>query len=209
MDIVLEKLMNHYPDLKENVPEIAEACKSIIQCYDCGGKLLLCGNGGSASDCEHIVGELLKGFTLERRLPEKVRRELVKQGADETFADYLQGALPAISLVNQPAFSTAFLNDVNPQFAFAQQVYGLGRKGDILLGISTSGNSVNVINAAIVAKQKKMKVIGLTGRSGGRLQRFCDIAIKVPAEETYRVQEYHLPVYHALCEMIECHFWVV
>lgn len=207
MDKVLEKLIESFPDLKNSIPEIIKAYEDILSCYDHGGKLLLCGNGGSASDCEHIAGELLKGFTLKRKLPRAMRDEFIKQGADETFADNLQGALPAISLVNQTAFSTAFLNDVNPWFVFAQQVYGLGKEGDVLLGISTSGNSKNIINAAIVAKQKKMRVIVLTGKDGGKLAAVSDIAIRVPAGETYRVQEYHLPVYHALCEMIERHYW--
>lgn len=207
MDKVLKKLIESFPDLKNSVPEMIKAYEDILTCYDHGGKLLLCGNGGSASDCEHIAGELLKGFTLKRKLPWALRDEFIKQGADETFADNLQGALPAISLVNQIAFSTAFLNDVNPWFVFAQQVYGLGKEGDVLLGISTSGNSKNIINAAIVAKQKKMRVIVLTGKDGGKLAAVSDIAIRVPAEETYRVQEYHLPVYHALCEMIERHYW--
>lgn len=207
MDKVLEKLIESFPDLKNSIPEMIKAYEDILSCYDHGGKLLLCGNGGSASDCEHIAGELLKGFTLKRKLPRAMRDEFIKQGADETFADNLQGALPAISLVNQTAFSTAFLNDVNPWFVFAQQVYGLGKEGDVLLGISTSGNSKNIINAAIVAKQKKMRVIVLTGKDGGKLAAVSDIAIRVPAGETYRVQEYHLPVYHALCEMIERHYW--
>ncbi len=207
MDKVLEKLIESFPDLKNSIPEMIKAYEDILSCYDHGGKLLLCGNGGSASDCEHIAGELLKGFTLKRKLPRAMRDKFIKQGADETFADNLQGALPAISLVNQTAFSTAFLNDVNPWFVFAQQVYGLGKEGDVLLGISTSGNSKNIINAAIVAKQKKMRVIVLTGKDGGKLAAVSDIAIRVPAGETYRVQEYHLPVYHALCEMIERHYW--
>lgn len=207
MDIVLERLIKSYPKLERNISEILKAYENIIDCYDKGGKLLLCGNGGSASDCEHIAGELLKGFMLKRKLPEGLRGEFIKHGADEAFADNLQGSLPAISLVNQTAFSTAFLNDVNPWFVYAQQVYGLGKEGDILFGISTSGNSPNIINAAIVAKQKKMKVIGLTGKNGGQLEMVSDIIIKVPAGETYRVQEYHLPVYHAICEMLERYYW--
>ncbi len=207
MDRVLERLIESYPELGDSIPDMIKAYDNILDCYDRGGKLLLCGNGGSASDCEHIAGELLKGFTLKRRLPGAVRDEFARYGADETFADNLQGSLAAVSLVNQTAFSTAFLNDVNPWFVFAQQVYGLGKQEDILLGISTSGNSRNVINAAIVARQKKMKVIALTGKNGGKLDVVSDVTIKVPAEETYRVQEYHLPVYHALCEMIERHYW--
>lgn len=207
MDGVLERLLESYPDLAGNVPEIRKAYETIVDCYDSKGKLLLCGNGGSASDCDHIAGELLKGFMQKRRLPGELRDEFVKYGADETFADNLQGALAAVSLVSQTAFSTAFLNDVNPWFVYAQQVYALGKEKDVFIGISTSGNSENVINAAIVAKQKKMKVIVLTGENGGKLGEISDIAIKVPARETYRVQEYHVPVYHALCEMIERHYW--
>lgn len=208
MERILSKLIENYPELEANVPEIMEAYHMMIECFDRKHKLLLCGNGGSASDCDHIAGELLKGFTLKRALPETLKEAFVQHGADERFAENLQGALPAISLVGQAAFSTAFLNDVNPLFVFAQQVYGLGKQGDILLGISTTGNSENIANAAIVARQKGIKVIGLTGYDGGKLGQLSDIVIKVPAKETYRIQEYHLPVYHAICEMIERHYWI-
>lgn len=207
MNKVLEKLIVSYPDLEDNVPEIINGYQLMIQCYEQKGKLLLCGNGGSAADCEHIAGELLKGFNLKRELPESLREEFIEQGADEKFMDSLQEALPAISLIGHPAFSTAFSNDVDPLFIFAQQVYGLGKCEDVLVGITTSGNSQNVINAAIVAKQKGMKVLGLTGKNGGKLEQIADVIIKVPAQETYRIQEYHLPVYHALCEMVEQYFW--
>lgn len=207
MNKVLEKLITSYPELADNIPAIENGYQLMIRCYEQKGKVLLCGNGGSAADCEHIAGELLKGFTLKRKLPENLRAEFVAQGADEKFVDSLQGALPAISLAGHPAFSTAFLNDVDPLFVFAQQVYGLGKCGDVLMGITTSGNSQNVINAAIVAKQKGMKVLGLTGKNGGELERIADVIIKVPAQETYRVQEYHLPVYHALCEIVERYFF--
>lgn len=206
-NMIMERLICSYPELEGSSREITAAYHLIIECYDYGHKLLLCGNGGSASDCDHIAGELLKGFTSKRELPEELRTEFIKQGADETFIENLQGSLPAISLAGQTAFSTAFLNDVNPWFVFAQQVYGLGQAGDVLLGISTSGNSENIINAAIVAKQKGIKVIGMTGKNGGELQNYSDVMIKVPAEETYRIQEYHLPVYHAVCEMVEKYYW--
>ncbi len=207
MKVILERLVKNYPELKNVVQGIMEAYDLLIHCYNHKGKVMLCGNGGSAADCEHIAGELLKGFMAKRQLPDNVREELIKQGADESFPDNLQGALPAISLVGQNAFSTAFLNDMNPDFVFAQMVYGLGVQGDVLIGITTSGNSDNVRNAAIVARQKGIKVIGLTGKDGGKLKKFCDVLINAPAEETYRVQEYHIPIYHAICEMVEKYYW--
>jgi D-sedoheptulose 7-phosphate isomerase len=162
-----------------------------------GGKLLVCGNGGSAADADHIVGELMKGFYKKRSLPAE---EASKLGE---YARYLQGALPAIALTQHAALSTAFLNDVNPEMGFAQQVYGYGRDGDVLLGISTSGNSKNVCNAVRVAMNLGIKTIGLTGRKGGRLSEISDVCIGVPADITADIQELHLPIYHTLCAMLE------
>lgn len=198
MKEIIKKLIDNYPQLTECVPEIEEAYRVLKNCFDHGGKVLLCGNGGSASDCEHIVGELMKGFKRKRIIDQPLGDELVRN---------LQGALPAVSLPGQTALATACLNDMNADYVYAQQLYGLGRPGDVMIGISTSGNSENVKNAAVVAGRVGIKVIAMTGRKGGSLVDLSDTAIKVPADETDRVQEYHLPVYHAICEMLESAYW--
>jgi len=172
-------------------------------CYEDGGKLLLCGNGGSAADCDHITGELMKGFLLRRPIPETFAKHPKLKGEGEL----LQGALPAISLVAQSALSTAYTNDVDPLMVYAQQIYGLGKAGDVLLGISTSGNAENVCSALRVAGALGMKTIGFTGESGGHMRELCDLCLCVPATETYRIQEFHLPAYHTLCAMIEAAFF--
>ena len=172
-----------------------------------GGKLLLCGNGGSAADCQHIVGELMKSFILKRPIPPEQRQLLRETFPEESLSDQLQGALPAISLISHSSLYSALLNDVGCDLVFAQQVYGFGKEGDVLLAISTSGNARNVILAAKTARAFGMKTIALTGRSGGGLAALCDIAVKVPADETAAVQEYHQPVYHALCAMLEAEFF--
>ncbi len=172
-----------------------------------GNKLLLCGNGGSAADCQHIVGELMKSFILKRPIPPEQRHLLRETFPEESLSDQLQGALPAISLTSHSSLYSALLNDVGGDLVFAQQVYGFGKEGDVLLAISTSGNARNVILAAKTARAFGMKTIALTGRSGGGLAALCDIAVKVPADETAVAQEYHLPVYHALCAMLEAEFF--
>lgn len=187
--------------------EIDDSIEILRDCFRKGGKLLLCGSGGSAADCEHIAGELLKGFLSKRPLREEQRKALREAGASEEFADYLQQGLPVISLTGHPAFATAYLNDVDGRYIFAQQVNVYGTEEDVLLAISTSGNSEGVCNAVLCAKAKKMKVIGLTGRSGGRLAQLADITIKVPEDETYKIQEKHLPVYHYICAEIEKDFF--
>lgn len=197
----LERLCGRYPQLGALQEEIRRAYEVLRDGYEAGGKLLVCGNGGSASDSEHIVGELMKGFYKKRPLGEEKRR---KYGE---LAGHLQGALPAIALTGHPALSTAFLNDVDPEMVFAQQVYGYGTKEDVLLAMSTSGNSRNVVNAVRVAKAKQMKTIGFTGKSGGTLGGLCDVCLRAPAEVTADIQEYHLPIYHALCAMLEEHFF--
>ena len=178
-------------------------------CYSHGGKLLVCGNGGSAADSEHIVGELMKGFRLPRRIAPALAKAL--REANPTWggelADKLQGALPAIALTGHSALSTAYLNDVDGLMCYAQQVVGYGDAGDVLLGISTSGDAKNVLYAVITARAKGLKVIGLTGRDGGCLGRMADACIRVCAVETYKAQELHLPVYHCLCLMLERHFF--
>lgn len=202
---ILGSLFFTYPNLYGCDEGIRDAIKSILQCHMAGKKLLICGNGGSASDTEHIVGELMKGFLLPRIIPQDMKSQLQEKYPDH--AEYLIGTLQesvkAISLVSQSALMTAFSNDQGADAVFAQQVYGYGESGDILIAISTSGNSKNVIYATEIAKLKGMKVILLSGESGGRLKRLCDINIRVPTNETYRIQEYHLPIYHCICACVE------
>lgn len=181
--------------------EIKQVYEIIKDSYENGGKLLVCGNGGSAADSDHIVGELMKGFYKQRRLSAEEKGRFGEQG------DKLQGALPAIALTQHSAFSTAFLNDVDPEMVFAQQVYGYGKEGDVFLGLSTSGNSGNVISAAKVAKAKGITVIAMTGRDGGKLKALSDVCLIAPARMTADIQELHLPIYHALCAMLEEYFF--
>ena len=203
----VDTLIARYPALEGCGTDIRAAITALCECYRAGGKLIVCGNGGSASDAEHIVGELMKGFLLPRHLDEAMLDKLhaVCDAKDPRAVDYfmqnLQGALPAISLPSQLAISTAFSNDQAPDLTFAQQVLGLGKEGDILLGITTSGNSKNVIYAFEIAKALGLTTVALTGTPGGRVAAddLADIVIKAPASETYVIQEYHLPIYHALC----------
>ncbi len=190
-------------------PDIERAKEAIIKAFETGGKLLLCGNGGSCADCEHIVGELMKGFMRKRELPEEKKLEMIKNAdfIDREWLCQLQGGLPAISLPSAAALNTAFCNDVNPELIYAQQLMGLGKSGDVLLCISTSGNSKNVCAAATVGRALGITVIGLTGKSGGRLKEIADICICVPETETYKVQELHLPVYHYICAEAEKYFF--
>ncbi len=197
----LARLTERYPALVKMEDEIKRAYEIIKDSYEKGGKLLVCGNGGSAADSDHIVGELMKGFYKQRKLLAEEKRRFGEQG------EKLQGALPAIALTQHGALSTAFLNDVDPEMVFAQQVYGYGREGDVFLGLSTSGNSVNVISAAKVAAAKGMKVIAMTGKGGGALKTCSDVCLIVPAQVTADVQELHLPIYHALCAMLEDYFF--
>lgn len=203
---IIAGIIEDKPELKRNKEEIESAVLEILKCYREGGKLLICGNGGSAADSEHIVGELMKGFLLRRPVPEEIHREIARQARDAEVEEEflrLEKGLPAISLVTQTALQTAIMNDIGADMVFAQQVMGYGREGDILIGISTSGESSNVVNAACVAKALKMKVIAMTGRHRGRLARASNVLIDVPASETWKVQEYHLPVYHGICAAIE------
>ena len=197
----LTHLIERYPALAQMRGAIEQAYRILEECYENGSKLLVCGNGGSAADSGHIVGELMKGFYKQRMLPEEERKRFGEQG------EKLQGALPAIALTQHGALSTAFLNDVDPAMVFAQQVYGYGQGGDVFLGLSTSGNSANVVLAAKVAAAKGMKVITMTGRNGGKLKELSDVCMIVPAQVTADIQEYHLPVYHTLCAMLEEHFF--
>ena len=211
----VDTLIARYPALEGCGTDIRAAITALCECYRAGGKLIVCGNGGSASDAEHIVGELMKGFLLPRHLDETMLDKLhaVCDAKDPRTVDYfmqnLQGALPAISLPSQLAISTAFSNDQAPDLTFAQQVLGLGKEGDILLGITTSGNSKNVIYAFEIAKALGLTTVALTGTPGGRVAAddLADIVIKAPASETYVIQEYHLPIYHALCIAAEEEFF--
>ncbi len=205
----IEQLLERYPALSGAGESIKHSADILADCYVQGGKILIAGNGGSAADSEHIVGELMKGFVKARKVPDDYAGELKKidEEAGMVLSKCLQQAVPAIALCGHTSLSTAYLNDVDGTVGFAQQVYGYGKKEDVFLGISTSGNSKNVIYAAIAAKAKNMKVIGLTGETGGRLKDYCDVTIKVPATEPYKVQEYHLPVYHALCLELEERFF--
>ncbi len=206
---IMEELITRYPQLGVCRGEVEEACRVLIRCFSTGHKLLVCGNGGSCADAEHIVGELMKGFLKKRPLSGDIRDKMKKENPllEDGLLDQLQCGLPAISLTGSPALSTAFANDVNPELIYAQQVIGLGESGDVLLGISTSGNAANVYAAAQVARGLQMEVIGLTGRDGGKLKSCSDICIVVPEKETFKIQELHLPVYHALCAAAEAHFF--
>ena len=205
----MEILVNRYPELSAVKKEISEAYQILESCYTKGGKLLIAGNGGSAADAEHIVGELMKGFKLPRKPEAEFAERLVAENKELglVLAESLQGALPAIALDGHPALSTAYMNDCEPLLCFAQQVNGYGKMGDVFLGISTSGNSKNVLYAATTAHAKGMKVIGLTGAKSSKLEQMSDICIKVPQTETYMIQELHLPVYHCLCLMLEERFF--
>lgn len=202
-------LLERYPVLEECKRAIVSVYETIRTCYMNEGKLLVCGNGGSAADAEHIVGELMKAFVKPRRLGTDFS-EILKQIDTEkgkVLSEQLQGSLPAIALDGHLALSTAYMNDCDPLLCFAQQVNGYGRKEDVLLAISTSGNSGNVIYAAVTAKAKDMKLIGLTGKKESALSRLSDVCIRVPEIETYKIQELHLPVYHCLCLMLEEYFF--
>jgi len=205
----LQQLIERYPKLETTKSDISAAFDIISNSYVNGGKLLIAGNGGSASDAEHIAGELMKTFAKKRELPGSFISEVA--AVDNEIAQYLiprlQPGLPAIALSGHASLNTACINDIDGNITFAQQVYGYGKAGDVLLGISTSGNSNNVLYAAAVAKAKKLKVIALTGATGGNLKKFTDVCICVPETETYKIQELHLPVYHLLCMMLEDHFF--
>nr|WP_325300707.1 SIS domain-containing protein [uncultured Dysosmobacter sp.] len=205
----LNTLLARYPALIICRDDIQRAYEVLAACFENGGKLLIAGNGGSAADAEHIVGELMKGFVKPRRLPKGYTEALtaIDPALGKVLAEKLQGALPAIALDGHPALSTAYLNDCEPALCFAQQVNGFGKAGDVFLGISTSGNSKNVLYAAVTAKAKGMKVLGLTGAKESKLTPLCDVCVRVPETETYKIQELHLPVYHTLCLMVEEQFF--
>ena len=205
----IDLLMERYPSLESAKNDIVAAYLLLEESYKNGGKLLVAGNGGSAADAEHIVGELMKGFKLPRKPEADFAEKLVEENQElgSVLAENLQGALPAIALDGHPALSTAYMNDCEPLLCFAQQVNGYGKSGDVFLGISTSGNSKNVLYAATTAHAKGMKVIGLTGAKDSKLKDMSDVCIKAPQTETYMIQELHLPIYHCLCLMLEERFF--
>ena len=188
-------LYEKYSALEECREDIEKALELILHTYQNGGKVLVCGNGGSAADSEHIVGELMKGFLLKRPVTDERIPERLRIG--------LQGSLPAISLPSQCAILSAFINDVDPEMMYAQLVYGYAKENDLVIGLSTSGNSKNVVNALEVAKCLGVKTLSLTGKKESRMSELSDVTIRVPETETYKVQEYHLPVYHYLCAEVE------
>ena len=203
---IFEKFKADYPALEGCYDEVFAAFEAICECYRGGGKVLVCGNGGSAADSEHIVGELMKGFNLKRPLSDDMKARFAEVGAAEV-AECLQGALPAITLVSQTALITAFMNDVDPSMVFAQQVFGYAVKGDVLIALSTSGNSGNIVNAALTAKALGIKSAAVTGEKDSKLSALADICIKTPRNTPYEVQEFTLPIYHALCAMVEAEFF--
>ena len=205
MNDMLKELFERYPSLAACEADILAAEEQMMAAYKSGGKIMVCGNGGSCADSEHIVGELMKGFLLMRHMDkatEQKFRDVLGDDADE-FVDKLQGGIPAISLPSQSAVLSAFVNDVDPALMYAQLVYGYAREGDLLISISTSGNSKNAVAAAKVAKAMGIATLALTGANDSKLSAICDTTVRVPETETFKVQELHLPVYHYLCASVE------
>lgn len=201
---ILQELGERYPALSPLTPDIEAAFTLLQTTASTGGTLFTCGNGGSASDSEHIVGELMKSFKKRRPIDETVAKKLEAYGEDgKKLLPVLEGAIKAVALTSHPSLSTAFSNDKSPVAVFAQQVYGLGEEGDTLLCLSTSGNSANCVLAAIVAKAKGMRVIAMTGEKQSKLSELADVTLRVLERETYKIQELHLPLYHCLCAMLE------
>ncbi len=205
MDLLIER----YPVLEVCKEDIISGYELLEECYTNGGKLLIAGNGGSAADAEHIAGELMKRFKTPRPIPNELKEKLIKIDPvrGENLSKNLERPLMAIPLVAHEALTTAYINDVDGLGVFAQQLYGFGKKNDVFLGISTSGNSQNVMSATVVARALGIKVLGLTGELGGELNMVSNVCVKVPETETYRIQELHLPVYHCWCLMLEDHFF--
>lgn len=205
----IDLLMKRYPTLEEIKDDIVNGYLVMEECYENGGKLLVAGNGGSAADSEHIAGELMKRFKTPRPVSSEFAEKLKMIDSERgvALAKNLECSLMAIPLVAHEALTTAYINDVDGLGVFAQQLFGFGRPGDVFLGISTSGNSKNVMNATVVARASNIKVIGLTGAQGGELASVANVAVRVPETETYMIQELHLPIYHCWCLMLEDHFF--
>lgn len=208
MNHQLQKLFQRYPMLTAAADELHAAYEMLETCCVAGNCIYLCGNGGSASDCEHIVGELMKSFQIRRPLSGAEQEKLSEQGErGKDLAQYLQKGLAAVSLTSSFSLISAISNDMGSRFVFAQQIFNYGRQGDVLLCISTSGNSENILYAAAAARAAGVQVISLSGRDGGKLKELSDVCIVCPASATEEIQEYHLPIYHALCAALEAHFW--
>ena len=206
---IIDNLIERYPELDDCKEDLVYAVELLIHCYRNHHKVLVCGNGGSAADAQHIVGELMKGFALPRTLPSE-KQEVIQRMFPETsqyLIDNLQATLPAISLLGETALISAYSNDKAPDLVFAQQVLGHGETGDVLFAISTSGTSRNVVYACQMARVQGMQIIGLTGASGGTMKEMCEVAICAPSDNTYQIQEYHLPIYHAICLALEEEFF--
>ncbi len=208
-DKTLDLLCERYPSLSGLRNTISDAAGMIIECYTRGGKLLICGNGGSSSDADHFAAELMKSFESKRPLDESFKERLheISGTRGQFLGEKLEHSLPAISLPANTALATAIANDIDPSLIYAQQVIGYGEEGDVLVGISTSGNSQNILDACISAKALNLNVIGLSGKTGGKMKQFCDLLVNVPETRTAWVQELHLPVLHAICLIVENHFY--
>lgn len=203
MSDILNSLIERFPALSECRNDILSAYNLMVDCYDNGGKLLCCGNGGSAADCDHLVGELMKGFLKKRPLSDSEKEKF----SSEKLASGIQKGLPAVSLCAHSALMTAFSNDESPEFVFAQQVYAYAKKNDILVAFSTSGNSENVVYAAQAAKAAGTATVAITGKTESKLSEICDVCIRIPETETYKIQELTLPVYHCLAAMVEDNYF--
>jgi D-sedoheptulose 7-phosphate isomerase len=206
---LLDQLCERFPQFKEIKDSIGEAATIIIKCFSDGGKLLICGNGGSSSDADHLAGELMKSFESPRYLDVSLKKRLIEiSGSRGKFlAEKLEHGLPAISLSVHTALTTAIANDQDPNLVFAQQVIGYGMEKDVLVALSTSGNSNNVIDACITARALNLNIIGITGKTGGKMKQYCDVTVNVPEKRTAYVQELHLPILHTLCNIVENHFY--
>jgi D-sedoheptulose 7-phosphate isomerase len=208
-DKSIDQLCERYPALSGLRNTIVEAAGMIINCYTRGGKLLICGNGGSSADADHFAAELMKSFESGRPLEESLKKRFheISGTRGRYLGEKLEHALPAISLPSNTALATAISNDIDPSLIFAQQVIGYGEEGDVLIGISTSGNSQNIVDACIAAKTLNLNVIGISGKTGGKMKHYCDLLVNVPETRTAWVQELHLPVLHTLCLIVENHFY--
>lgn len=202
---IMDELFARYPALDSCRDDILKAFHMILDCYKNGGKVLLAGNGGSAADCDHFTGEMTKSFRFKRSVGAEMESKMEEYFGDagKELCSHLEGGLPTIPLTQLTASNTAFGNDVDPQASFAQLVNAIGKKGDIFIGITTSGNSGNILKALMVSKVKEISTIVLTGRTGGKSKALCDICVCAPEDETFKIQEYHLPIYHALCASVE------
>jgi D-sedoheptulose 7-phosphate isomerase len=205
----INELVERYPLLDKNKNDIMMVCETLENCFESGGKLMICGNGGSCADAEHITGELMKGFLKKREISaeQKAQMKGICPEIDSVLLESLQKGLPVIPLDGCSALNTAFANDCNPEFIYAQQVLGYAKTGDVFLGISTSGNAKNVYDAACVAKALGLFTVALSGKDGGKLKGISDISIVVDENETFKIQELHLPVYHAICATVEEYFF--